>query len=80
MHQTPNTTPTATAPAESLLRLPQVEAVVGLKKSKIYALVQEGQFPAPVKLGPRSVRWKASAILKWLDGLEGDTTGKEAGA
>ena len=80
MHPTTNTTPTATAPAESLLRLPEVEAVVGLKKSKIYSLLQEGQFPAPVKLGPRSVRWRASAILKWIDGLKTDPTGQEASA
>ncbi len=77
MHQTANTTPTA--PAESLLRLPEVEAVVGLKKSKIYSLLQEGLFPAPDRLGPRSVRWKASAVQEWIDGL-GDTTGKEGEA
>ena len=68
MHQTTN----ATAPAESLLRLPQVEAVVGLKKSKIYSLLQAGQFPAPVRLGPRSVRWKGSAVRAWIDGLKTD--------
>ena len=70
MHQTANTKPTA--PAESLLRLPQVEAVVGLKKSKIYSLLQAGQFPAPVRLGPRSVRWKGSAVRAWIDGLKTD--------
>ena len=80
MHPTPNANPTTPAPAESLLRLPQVEAVVGLKKSKIYSLLQEGQFPAPVKLGPRSVRWRASAILKWIDGLKTDPTGQEGEA
>ena len=72
MHQTPNANPTAPAPAESLLRLPQVEAVVGLKKSKIYSLLQAGQFPAPVRLGPRSVRWKGSAVRAWIDGLKTD--------
>ena len=70
MHQTTNAT--APAPAESLLRLPQVEAVVGLKKSKIYSLLQAGQFPAPVRLGPRSVRWKGSAVRAWIDGLKTD--------
>ena len=54
-HHTTTTT-TTRATAEILLRLPEVEAVVGVKKSKIYSLVQEGQFPAPVRLGPRSVR------------------------
>jgi prophage regulatory protein len=57
-----------------------VEAVVGLKKSKIYSLLQEGRFPAPVKLGPRSVRWRASAIWKWIDNLKTDTTGQEGEA
>lgn len=79
MHQTPNTTP-APAPAERLLRLPEVEGLVGLRKSKLYDLVKQGQFPAPVKLGPRSVRWRASAILKWIDGLKTDPTGQEASA
>lgn len=70
MHPTPN--PTTPGPAESLLRLPQVEAMVGLKKSKVYSLLQEGRFPAPVRLGPRSVRWKASAVRAWIDGLKTD--------
>ena len=72
MHPTPNANPTTPAPAESLLRLPQVEAVVGLKKSKIYSLLQAGQFPAPVRLGPRSVRWKGSAVRAWIVGLKTD--------
>ena len=72
MHPTPHANPTTPAPAESLLRLPQVEAVVGLKKSKIYSLLQAGQFPAPVRLGPRSVRWKGSAVRAWIDGLKTD--------
>lgn len=79
MHQAPNTTP-APAPAERLLRLPEVEGLVGLRKSKLYDLVKRGQFPAPVRLGPRSVRWKASAVRAWIDGLKTDTTGKEGEA
>ena len=72
MHPTPNANPTTPGPAESLLRLPQVEAMVGMKKSKIYSLLQAGQFPAPVRLGPRSVRWKGSAVRAWIDGLKTD--------
>ena len=68
---------TTPATPESLLRLPEVEAVVGMKKSKIYSLLQEGQFPAPVRLGPRSVRRKASAVRTWIDNLKADTTGRE---
>ena len=68
--------PAYPAPAESLLRLPEVENVVGIKKSKIYSLLQEGQFPAPVRLGPRSVRWKASAVSAWIANLTADPTGQ----
>ena len=69
--------PTTHPHAESLLRLPEVEAVVGMKKSKIYALLRQGQFPAPVRLGPRSVRWKSTDVEAWIDNLKTDATGKE---
>lgn len=54
---------------ERLLRLNQVEEVVGYKKSKIYELVKDGFFPQPVKLGTRAVRWRESAISQWIDSL-----------
>ena len=72
-HTTTTTTTTTRATAEILLRLPEVEAVVGVKKSKIYSLVQEGQFPAPVRLGPRSVRWRLTDVQAWIDGLKTDS-------
>ncbi|MDD2464116.1 MAG: AlpA family transcriptional regulator [Desulfobulbus sp.] len=56
-------------PTESLLRLPEVETIVGLKKSKLYTLIQEGGFPPPVKLGTRSVRWKSSSVYAWIESL-----------
>lgn len=67
-------------PTESLLRLPEVEAIVGLKKSKLYILIQEGKFPQPVKLGTRSVRWKASTVYGWIDGLPAANIAEEAAA
>lgn len=69
--------PAYPATAESLLCLPEVEAVVGMKKSKIYALLRQGKFPAPVRLGPRSVRWKSTDVQAWIDNLKTDVTGKE---
>lgn len=67
-------------PSESLLRLPEVEAIVGLKKSKLYTLIQEGGFPPPVKLGTRSVRWKASTVYGWIDSLPAANLTEEAAA
>lgn len=51
---------------ERLLRLPEVESTVGLRKSSIYDGVKRGTFPAPVKLSRRAVCWPASAIDAWI--------------
>ena len=55
----------ATQP-ERLLRLPDVEALTGLKKSSIYDLMRRGEFPAAVKLSRRAVCWNSSAIDRWI--------------
>lgn len=60
------TTPSTTAPRERLLRLPEVESLVGLRKSAIYDAVRKQTFPAPVKLSRRAVCWPASAIDAWI--------------
>lgn len=59
-------TPSNTAQPERLLRLPDVEARVGLRRSSIYDAVKRGEFPAPVKLSRRAVCWPASAIDAWI--------------
>jgi prophage regulatory protein len=48
------------------IRLPDVEAKVGLKRSTIYALAKQGQFPAPIKLGARASAWLESSVDDWL--------------
>ncbi|MCI5149151.1 MAG: AlpA family phage regulatory protein [Candidatus Electrothrix sp. MAN1_4] len=52
-----------------LLRLGQVEAATGLKKSAIYARIKTGKFPAAVRLGSRSVAWRSDDIQAWIDAL-----------
>lgn len=51
---------------EYLLRLPDVEARTGLKKSAIYAGMKAGTFPDCVKLGPRAAAWPLSDIEAWI--------------
>lgn len=51
---------------ERLLRIGEVETMVGLKKSSLYAAIRRGEFPAPVKLSRRAVCWPASAIDAWI--------------
>jgi prophage regulatory protein len=51
--------------AQRLLRLAEVSTMIGLKRSSIYRYVADGQFPAPIKVGERSVRWKLADVLAW---------------
>lgn len=53
---------THTPTDERLLRLDDVIARVGLKKSAIYAGVNLKNFPAPVKLSSRALAWPDSVI------------------
>jgi prophage regulatory protein len=47
------------------LRLPEVEAVVGWKRSQIYKAVAAGEFPKQIRLSPKSVVWNAAEIAAW---------------
>ncbi len=51
---------------EYLLRLPDVEARTGLKKSAIYAGMKAGTFPACVKLSARAAAWPLSVVESWI--------------
>ena len=48
-----------------LIRLPEVMARVGLKKTAIYDRIQCKAFPAPVKLGGAST-WPEHEITSWI--------------
>lgn len=52
-----------------LLRLPAVLEITGLKKSSIYAKVQQGTFPKPVRIALRAVAWRADEVKEWVDSL-----------
>jgi prophage regulatory protein len=48
--------------AHKILRLPAVKAETGASRSTIYLRIQQGLWPKPVKLGPRSVGWPESEV------------------
>ena len=52
---------------DRLLRRCEVEAITGMSRSSIYRLMQNGEFPRPVRVGPVAVRWRESDIKAWLD-------------
>jgi prophage regulatory protein len=49
-----------------ILRRKQVEAETGLSKTSIYTRIRAKTFPAPVRLGQRSVGWRAGDIDAFL--------------
>ncbi|WP_408587915.1 helix-turn-helix transcriptional regulator [Novosphingobium sp.] len=49
-----------------LLRLPEVIARVGLRRSAIYQRMSEGRFPKSRSLGPRCTVWVKSEISAWI--------------
>ncbi len=52
---------------ERIYRLKDLTEITGLKKSAIYEAIQNGEFPAPVKLTSRASGWPASDIIDWLE-------------
>ncbi len=44
-----------------------VERRVGLTRSSIYAAMRRGDFPIPVRVGPKAVRWRSSEIEDWMN-------------
>lgn len=52
---------------DRLLRRREVEAITGLSRSSIYRLMQDGEFPRPVRVGPAAVRWRSGDVTAWLE-------------
>ena len=56
-------------PAGRLLRLPEVIARVGLKRSAIYQRMSDGRFPRSRSLGPKCTVWVETEIDEWIRGV-----------
>ena len=49
-----------------LLRLHDVIAAIGMKRSWILQKTKDGEFPKPIKLGERAIAWRESDISDWV--------------
>lgn len=56
-----------------LLRRTEVEQIVGLSRSTLYTMIQEGRFPTPVRVGARAVAWPLIEIEEWIGNLQRTT-------
>lgn len=51
----------------NILRLPEVMKKTGLSRSTIYAYIDRGEFPKPIKIGLRAVGWHEHEINQWIE-------------
>ena len=54
--------------ADRLLKVSDVQAVLQLSRSAVYAAIRAGTLPKPIKIG-KSARWKASQIADLMGQL-----------
>lgn len=69
-----------------LLRRGEVERMVGLRRSTIYARMAAGAFPRPIRLRGKiaasagAVAWLEADIVQWIDECAAATRGRECAA
>ncbi|WP_288935110.1 AlpA family phage regulatory protein [uncultured Sphingomonas sp.] len=54
--------------SDRLIRFSDVEQIAGLKRTRIYAMIRAGTFPAPYKPGGYASRWSWREVTAWRDG------------
>lgn len=47
-------------------RMKDLTQVIGLGKSKIYRMVNDGEFPKPIELAPNAVGWPSDEVKVWV--------------
>ena len=51
---------------ERLLTRSEVVERIRLSKTVLYRMMQEGEFPRPLKMGGHAVRWIESEVSEWV--------------
>ena len=67
--ETPYLPPAETVTPARLLRLPEVMARVGLRRSAIYQRMSEGRFPKSRSLGPKCAVWVEAEVEDWIQSI-----------
>ena len=52
------------------VRLDELTSLVGLSKSTIYSLIDEGKFPRQKRLAKRAVGWSVEEVTQWARDAE----------
>ena len=57
----------ASVSASRLLTRIEVEQLTALSTSSIYRAMRQADFPEPLRVSQRSVRWRSDEIAAWID-------------
>ena len=52
---------------QQLLTRREVTEITGMSKTTVYELIDRDDFPRPVRIAKRSVRWRVADVQGWLD-------------
>ena len=50
-----------------MLKIAEVEQLVGLFRPSVYRRMKDSSFPKPKRLGPRASRWSENEVVAWLE-------------
>lgn len=50
----------------TLLRLPEVLSRTRLSRTRLYDMIDRGEFPKPAKIGLRAVAWVGAEVEAWI--------------
>jgi prophage regulatory protein len=59
--------PDTIQPSPLVLRLKDLQRLLALSRSAIYARMAAGDFPPPIQLGPRAIGWRQADIDAWVE-------------
>lgn len=59
------------------IRLKQLLELYPVSKSTLYAKIAKGEFPRPIKLGPRISAWSVADITALIERLEAQNADNE---
>lgn len=68
---------TAETRPDRLLKLDEVMRRVGLGKTMVYRLIQEGKFPRPYKISAFASRWSDREVSTWIEDVKDGFEGKK---
>lgn len=71
-NQKPHLTSKPSTP-ERLIRLEEVQQLVGLGKTMIYEMIATGRFPSPYKVSS-AARWSQHEVFNWIEDIKGSQT------